>query len=100
MERNDVIYLISEKPEAHGVYDKPETTERMVYVTVRSVGMQERYLAMAHDRNPEAVFELADIAEYQGEKRCRWNGKVYDIMRVGTPKGQKVTLTAERSRTQ
>ena len=100
MEQNDVIYLIGEDPDAHGVYEKPKTTERMVYVTVRSVGMRETYEAMAHDRKPEAVLELADRAEYQGEKTCRWRGKIYDIMRVGSAKGNKVTLTVERSKTQ
>lgn len=98
MERADVIYLIGEKPEAHGVFEKPKTTERMVFCTVRSVGMRETYLAMAHDRNPETVFELADPAEYQGEKQCRWNGRIYDIIRSYS-KNQRVELTAERSRT-
>ena len=62
MERSDVIYLIGEKPDAHGVFEKPKTTERMVFCTVRSVGMREAYLAMAHDRNPEVVFELTDYS--------------------------------------
>lgn len=98
MERHDVICLIGETPKAHGVYEKPKTTERMVYVTVRSVGMQETYLAMAHDRNPEVVFELAMEEEYQDEKTCRWNGKIYDVIR-STTHGEKLRLTAERSRT-
>ena len=99
MEKADVIYLIGEDPKAHGVFEKTKKTERMVYVTVRSVGMRERYLAMAHDRNPEVVFELADEAEYQGESTCRWRGKIYEIMRTYC-KGQKLELTAERSRVQ
>lgn len=98
MERADVIYLIGEKPEAHGVFEQPKTTERMVYVTVRSVGMHETYLAMAHDRSPEAVFALSDAAEYQGEKTCRWNGQIYDVIRVNN-RGQRLELTVERSRT-
>lgn len=98
MARSDVIYLIGEEPDANGVYERPKTTERMVYVTVRSVGMQETYLAMAHDRNPEVVFELAMEEEYQGEKTCRWNGKIYDVIRSATH-GEKLRLTAERSRT-
>lgn len=98
MEKADVIYLIGEEPDAHGVYEKPKTKERMVYCTVRSVGMQETYLAMAHDRNPEVVFEIALAEEYQGEKTCRWGGKIYDIIRSSTY-GEKLRLTAERSRT-
>ena len=93
----DVIYLIGESPETHGVYDKPETKERMVYVTVRSVGMRERYESMAHDRAPEYVFELADYAEYSNEKACRYNGEIYSIIRTYI-KGNKMELTAERSK--
>lgn len=99
MERNDVIYLISEKPEAHGVYDKPETTERMVFCTVRSVGMREVYEALAHNLKPEVVFVLADAAEYQGEKTCRWGGLIYNIIRT-YEKGQRLELTVERSLTE
>lgn len=93
----DIIYLIAESPETHGVYDKPETIERMVFVTVRSVGMRERYEAMAHDREPEYVFELADYAEYNAEKFCRYKGNVYSIIRTYI-KGNRMELTAERSK--
>ena len=93
----DVIYLISESPETHGVYDKPETNERMVYAAVRSVGMRERYEAMAHEREPEYVFELADHAEYNAEKMCRYNGEIYSIIRTYI-KGNRMELTAERSK--
>lgn len=94
--REDVIYLIAEDPAAHGVFDKPKTTERMVYCAVRSVGMRETYEAMAHDLRPEVVFELADYTEYQDEKSCRWNGVVYQIIRTYVP-GQKIQLTVGRS---
>lgn len=95
--RDDVIYLIAEDPEAHGVYDEPQKTERMVYVTVRSVGMRERYAAMAANHDPEAVFELADYAEYQGEKTLRWGENIYTIVRA-YEKGTRLELTAERKR--
>ena len=94
--RDDVIYLIAEIPDAHGVYEQPQTNERMVYVTVRSVGMRERYEAMAHNREPEYVFELADYAEYNAEKTCRYNGEIYSIIRTHI-KGNRMELTAERS---
>lgn len=96
MQRSDVIYLISESPEARGVFETPETKERMVYVTVRSVGMREAYEAMAHELKLEAVFELSDRAEYEGEKLCRWGGELYEIVRTYDT-GQKFELTVKRS---
>lgn len=93
--RYDVIYLIGETPKVHGVFEKTETNERMVYVTVRSVGMREAYEAMAHDLRPEVVFELADYTDYQGEKTCRWNSQTYRIIRT-YEKGQKIQLTVQK----
>lgn len=96
--RHDVIHLIREEPAAHGVFEQPKTTERMVYCAVRSAGMREVYEAMAHNLKPEVVFVLADAAEYDGEKTCRWGGFVYNIIRV-YQKGQQIELTVERSMT-
>ena len=93
--RYDVITLIGEAPKAHGVFEQPNTTERTVFCTVRSVGMRETYEALAHDLRPEVVFELADYAEYQDEKTCRWNGKTYRILRTYV-KGQKIELTVQK----
>lgn len=96
MERADVIYLIAETPAARGVFEKPETKERMVFTTVRSVGMRETYEAMAHDMKLEAVFELSDRAEYEGEKLCRWDKQLYEIVRTYDT-GNKFELTVKRS---
>ncbi|MBP3657577.1 MAG: hypothetical protein J6K32_12920 [Clostridia bacterium] len=96
MPRSDVIALIAESPKAHGIYDNPETTERTVYVTVRSVGMTETYTAMSQGLAPEVKFELAAAEEYQGEKLCRYNDKLYNILRVYESE-DRVELTAGRS---
>ena len=96
--RDDVIFLISEDPDVRGVFEKPNTRERMVFCTVRSAGMREVYEALAHNMRPEVVFVLADAAEYDGEKTCRWGGLIYNIIRTAE-KGQRIELTVERSMT-
>ncbi|MBQ7886944.1 MAG: phage head-tail adapter protein [Clostridia bacterium] len=96
MARADVITLIAESPEARGIYDNPETTERTVFVTVRSVGMTETYTAMSQGLRPEVKFELAAPEEYQGEAVCRYHGKLYTILRTYETE-EKVELVAGRS---
>lgn len=96
MARADVIDLIAESPASHGVYDNPETKERTVYCTVRSVGMTESYAARSNGLAPELRFELAVPEEYQGEKHCRYHGLVYEIIRVYQT-DWKVELTVQRS---
>lgn len=96
MAKADVIALIAESPEAHGVYENADMTERTVFVTVRSVGMTETYTAMSQGLTPEVRFELAAPEEYQGEKICRYQGRLMNILRVYEA-GDRVELTAGRS---
>ena len=72
MIRDDVCYLVAESPEAHGIFEKPVETPRMVYFSVRSVGRQEYYRAMENKLHPTIVFVLQDAIEYQGEKIVLW----------------------------
>ena len=57
-----VLYLVSEEPGAHGVFDKPTETARKVFCTVRSVGWNEFYTAKNNGLEPSVVFVLADYA--------------------------------------
>ena len=70
--RDDVCYLVSESPEAHGIFELPVETSRMVYCTVRSVGQQEFYRAAENRLHPTIVFVLQDAIEYNGEKIVLW----------------------------
>lgn len=92
----DVIYLIAEDPAAHGVYEEVNETERMVYVTILSVGMTETYTAMSQGLAPDWRFEIRDFADYQGEKKCRFRGVLYDVIRT-YQNGRSVELTVQRS---
>ena len=72
MNHDDVCYLVAESPKAHGVFDPPEETARMVFCTVKSVGQREFYTALDHKLYPTIIFVLQDPIEYQGEKIVLW----------------------------
>ena len=94
----DVVTLISESPTAHGIFDDPETTERTVMCTVRSVGMNERYQALSQGLSPEYVFDLANRGDYEGEKLLVYQDVEYRVIRVYVqPATERVELTVERS---
>ena len=94
MLRADVIYLIKENPGNHGWFDSPTYTEKMVYCTVRSVGMTEYYRAHAQGLEPSVVFDLADEADYDDERILRWGTKYYRIVRTYVD-GLSIELTCE-----
>ena len=95
MVRADVIYLIAENPEAHGIFDKPQEEPRMVYCEVGSVGYNEYYTALANGLNPTIVFKLAERTEYHGEKIVTWNNVRYRITRTYVNKKDGIELTCE-----
>lgn len=97
MLRADVITLISESPEVKGVFDTKTDTGREVFCTVRSVGMQESYIARGQGFAPEYVFQLTQSFEYQGEKRLIYNGVEYRIIRTYITDADGIEITAERS---
>lgn len=72
MIRDDVCYLVAEEPAAHGVFDRPAETARMVFCSVKSVGSAEFYRALAEKLHPTIIFVLQDAIEYQGEKIVLW----------------------------
>lgn len=90
----DVLTLIGEQPKKRGVTDKPKETGRTVFCTVRSVGLNEAYQAMANGLQPQFVFVLSDFADYDGEKICEYNGKRYRIVRTYR-NNQSIELTVE-----
>lgn len=82
MVRADVIELIAESPEAHGVFDVRTETAQRTPCTVRSVGMREYYEAKAAGLEPDVVFRLTDADDYSGEKIVLWNGMRYRVVRT------------------
>lgn len=82
MRTPDVITLVGETPAAHGVFSAPAVSERKVYCSVRSVGMQEAYQAMANGLHPTYVFAISDFKDYEGEKILRFHGKNFRVIRT------------------
>lgn len=93
---SDVIYFISETPGAHGVFDKPTEVKRKVFCEVKSVSRNEFYRAMENGISPTYVFQLADYAEYKGEKIAEYNGQRYRVVRTYCDR-QRIEITVEEA---
>ena len=96
MTRADTVTLIAETPGAHGVLDTCTETQRVVFCTVRSVGMREAYEAKAVGLSPEYVLVLPYDFEYGGEKKCVFGGLRYDIIRTYATEADGIELTIQR----
>lgn len=96
MTKNEVVKLIGETPNAHGVFDTITETERIVYCSVKSVGMNEAYQAQAIGLNPECKLVLAHDFEYGNERKCEFNGVLYKIIRTYRTETDGIELTIER----
>lgn len=93
----DALNLITESPAAHGIFDSKTETQRRVPCTIRSVGMQESYIARGQGMRPELVFQLAHAFEYKGEKRCVYHDVEYRIIRTYITEADGIEITVERS---
>lgn len=78
---DDVIYLISENPVAHGVFDGSTETKTMCYCRVNSVTRSEFYRARENGLEPLYTLVLSEYADYNGEKILEYNGKRYRVIR-------------------
>jgi len=96
MLKSNVVTLISENPQAHGVGVDPTETERTVYCTVKSIGMQEAYQAMGLGLNPELKVILAHDFEYLGEQVCSLGGVRFRIIRTYITEADGIELTLQR----
>lgn len=79
---DDVIYLISEDPVAHGVFDKPTEVKTKCYCRVNSVTRSEFYRARENGSEPVFVFVLSEYADYNGEKIVEYRDKRYRVIRT------------------
>ena len=106
MVRASIITLIADTPKAHGIFDVThDETERDVYCTVKSVTYKEAYVARGsynasgtinEGLNPSIIFALTLDADYGGEKKCRYNGELYRIIRTYLTDDGGIELTAGR----
>ena len=96
MVRADVVTLLGERPEAHGVFDAPLYNYRIVYCEVKSVSQTEAYQARGTGLNPEYRLVLTHSFEYQGEKLCDFRGTRYEIIRTYMNESDGIELTIQR----
>ena len=96
MMKSNVVKLISESPEAHGVGIDPEEATRTVYCTVKSIGMQEAYQAMGIGLNPALKVILAHDFEYAGEELAELDGVRYRVLRTYITEKDGIELTLQR----
>ena len=82
MVRADVLTLIGEDPTAHGAFETVEETRRKVYCTVRSASYNDILISKSEGLRPELVFRLTHDFEYRFEKKCEFNGVLYNIDRT------------------
>ena len=95
---DDVIYLIAESPKSGGVFEPRQRTERRVFCTVRSVTSSDFYRAKAAGLQPEKVFVLSDLIDYEGETLIRHgegiDAKYYRVVRTYAD-GRALEITVE-----
>lgn len=96
MTKNDVVILITEVPGAHGVFEATIDQRREVFCSVKSIGMQEAYQAMATGLNPELKLVIPHDFEYQGESECEFHGIRYKIIRTYVTETDGIELTIQR----
>lgn len=96
MVKADTVTLLREDPNAHGVLEKAHLIPREVYCEVRSVGQTEVYQARAAGLAPELRLVLSQSFEYEGEKRCVFQGVAYRVIRTYVTEADSIELTLER----
>jgi SPP1 family predicted phage head-tail adaptor len=97
MIRRKICYLISETTKARGVFNTPETTEAKRFCQEMSVTRTEYYDADNVGLKPEVVLKLSRAGEYGNELTVRYQGKVYDIIRIYPTNDGGIELVCQRS---
>lgn len=92
MVRADVITLVADVSEVHGVTETHSETQRTVFANIFSAGVTETYQLLALGMTPEFVFELPQSFEYHGEKKCIYKNKTYRVARAAL-RGDAIRLT-------
>ena len=84
---------------ARGVFDTPRVERREVYVSVRSVWMNEAYTALAHGFTPDMTLVISNPEDYDYERRLEFEGLEYDVIRTYINASEGVELTCQRRTT-
>lgn len=89
---NDVIALLSITEAEDDIGDLVETTvKKDVFAQVKSIGMREKYEALAVGLKPELTFVIADYYDYDNQESIE-----YGLDLQGNPIRYKVLRTYKR----
>ena len=98
---DDVIYLISDDPTPHGVFETRQRSEKRVFCTVRSVSSADYWRAKSSGLAPEKVFVLSDLIDYNGEMLIRHGegteARYYNVVRTYA-NGRELEITVEAAK--
>lgn len=88
---DDVIKLLKLYVEINEYGDRTEdptkTESREVFAKVKSIGMKEKYQALAVGLEPELTFVLADYLDYKNEEAVEYNDIRYRVIRTYQKEG-------------
>lgn len=94
---NDVITLLSIEEEPNDIGDLVETITRTeVFAEVRSIGMKEKYEALAVGLKPELTFVLADYYDYDNQPAVEYNGIRYKVLRTYQKRTHELEIVVTR----
>lgn len=94
---NDVIALLSIEEEPNDIGDLVETITRTeVFAEVRSIGMKEKYEALAVGLKPELTFVLADYYDYDNQEAVEYNGIRYKVLRTYQKRTHELEIVVTR----
>ncbi len=80
---NDVITLLSITESVNDIGDLVETIAKTeVFAHARSVGMKEKYEALAVGLKPELTFVLSDYYDYDDQEFIEYEGSRYTVLRT------------------
>lgn len=82
MVRDDVVTLVRENPQAHGIFDPANEIRVECFCKVQSVGRAEFWRGMSNGLEPTLIFTLSEYADYQGEKIAEYHGKRMRVIRT------------------
>lgn len=94
---NDVIALIKITTTTDDYGDAVEIIERNeVFAKVRSIGMKEKYEAIAVGLKPELVFVLADYYDYDNQDAIEYENQRYSVLRTYKKDTNEIEIVVTR----
>lgn len=94
---NDIIQLLTITKTENGIGDIVETiTEQEVFAKIRSVGMKEKYEALAVGLKPELVFVLADYYDYDNQEFINYETNRYKVLRTFQKDSNELEIVVTR----